>query len=137
MPFFTIWFLCTLFGFIMFGALCISYSWISVSCLRFGKFSYLQIHIQSPFLFVFLLKSLLCVDWHTLYYVNSFFFSFCFLSDILIRWFPLSIFQAVYLFFCIIQSAISFSSAFISANNFSDCFFFLYSFLVSIILYSL
>ena len=70
--------------------LCTSCIWIFVF-FRFGKFSarFLQIYFQSPFIFLILLKSLLYVNWHALYYpiglsYIAFIFSFGFLSAVLI-----------------------------------------------------
>ena len=72
--------------FILFGTLCASCMWISVS-FRFGKFSF-----WFPFLFLLLLESLLCIDCPTLSYpiglrcCSHFFFPFVFLSAVLIGW---------------------------------------------------
>ena len=85
-----------LFGFILFGILCVSCTWITASFLRFGKFSAKISYLLSiPLSFLSPLLSLLCVDWHTLYYpigllyYFDFFLKFCFLSANLIGLFPL------------------------------------------------
>ena len=84
---------------------------------------------QSPFLFLILLESLLCIGWPALYYpidisFMCFHLVFCLLS--LLCDFHYSIFQLTYLFFCVIHSALqAFNSAYVSANKFSNFSMFL------------
>ena len=126
-----------LFGFILFGILCASCIWISVSFFRFGKFS----AIISPNTFsipLLLLEYLLYIDWHALYYLTSLlycFHSFFFFSI----WLPICCFNwviSIILSFrsLILSSAlfillsIAFSSTFVLASElkiFSCLFMFL------------
>ena len=59
-----------LYGFILFGILCVSYTCITVSFFMFGKFS--AIISSNTFLIsslsLLLLESLLCIGWHVFYY---------------------------------------------------------------------
>ena len=81
-----------LFGFILFGTLSASYTWISVSFFRFGKFSasFLSNTCLIPFSLL-LLGSLLCADWLTLCLPIGlkYWFHFFNVSDVLIGRVPL------------------------------------------------
>ena len=118
-----------LFGFILFGTLCASCTRIAISFFRkfWEVFSYYFIkYIFNPLFFLFPLESLLCIDWHALYFsidliLLSFFFhllSVCcpdWVISIILSSRSLILSSALFILFFI-----AFSSTFVLANEFSS-----------------
>ena len=110
-----------LFVFILFGTLSACCIWISISFLDLKSFKpqFLHIYFQSPFLFLFLLESLLCEGWH----------DFCCLMSLVSSAFISSfIYLFLVFFFFLLYFALQYCIGFAIHWNLSFCLLFGFDF---------